>query len=498
MTEPLARPREPVLLLLLAGVAAAAANGACRNQPLAPAVARADATAGSSDSSRPSAPDASARATKPPAENEGDGEGHTKEELAAAKRYQRLLCVRRTCCATAIWPAGKDRRGRDLTVVEVGTDDACIIQEPEPTSTGDQDQDETNDEDDGPTHPCHDYWLMIEPKAKGGKAGRPQKRSLVAQQCDADKWEGGASVEAKDQTFHYGGHSLFENNKTDNATVIGLDPLRLVERQEGSMSLEHSRDQTWSFDQFSGYVDFGVDYCTGKAPPDAGVSSDRDSPPVEIRSVTIPRIALPESFRASGWRTIGLGRCAALIDGGDGGFTIHGAKSTPADSTMRLLLSSANELFVEIDDDRLVSGARSWVKDDHLELWAAPEESCIDPGAKSAAVQWGIRVLDGKVFPGFGSPPSTPAVEVQRNGRTVRLKIGLPDATLRGRFTVVYSDSDDGVRQKRLIATSELEFGKWWTLGDVAWFGLDTLDPADACAVGARTLEPKRVPYEGG
>ena len=38
-------------------------------------------------------------------------------------------------------------------------------------------------------------------------------------------------------------------------------------------------------------------------------------------------------------------------------------------------------------------------------------------------------------------------------------------------LTVVYSDSDDGTRQKRLIATSNLEFGRTWTIGSVSPIG---------------------------
>ena len=34
-------------------------------------------------------------------------------------------------------------------------------------------------------------------------------------------------------------------------------------------------------------------------------------------------------------------------------------------------------------------------------------------------------------------------------------------------LTVVYSDSDDGLRQKRLIATSTIERGQWLSLGQV-------------------------------
>ncbi len=74
----------------------------------------------------------------------------------------------------------------------------------------------------------------------------------------------------------------------------------------------------------------------------------------------------------------------------------------------------------------------------------------------------------------------------------MRLKVILPLKLLEGRFSVVYSDSDDGVRQKRLIGTSTLAFGKWWTFGVV----MDEMDPKDACAVGPKTLQPKLVPIE--
>jgi len=53
----------------------------------------------------------------------------------------------------------------------------------------------------------------------------------------------------------------------------------------------------------------------------------------------------------------------------------------------------------------------------------------------------------------------------------------------------VYSDSDDGRHQKRLIATSELSYGKWWTFGEAPEL------PDDAsCVVSRGTLEPRHAP----
>jgi hypothetical protein len=53
-------------------------------------------------------------------------------------------------------------------------------------------------------------------------------------------------------------------------------------------------------------------------------------------------------------------------------------------------------------------------------------------------------------------------------------------------FTAVYSDSDDGVRQKRLIATSALVFGQWWTFGE----GPDG-EQGKSCTVARGVLEPR-------
>lgn len=416
-----------------------------------------------------------------------NGRDEAGPDLTVAHRYQSLLCPKRRCCVTGLWPAGKDRRGRNLSVVAVSANDACLIQ----TSVVETDDDES--EASAQNHACHDYWLVTEPLAKSGKPARLQKTALALNECDYDKWETEAAVDAAAQTFTFGGSSLFGSTRTARTTVIGLNPLRLVEEQASEQGRDASWDRTWNFDRFAGSVDLGIEYCPGKAPPDAGVDDDRDAPTIITKAIAIPRVALPESFRQDGWRKIGLGRCSTLIDGNDHGFTVHGAKSTAADSLMRLLLSLEGELFVVIEDNRMVSGGASWVADDHLEIWSSPAEGCLDPKAKSSVAQWGIRAIDGKVFPGMGATAGLKlAAEVQKSGRSMHLKVLLPPRLLAGRFSIVYSDSDNGVRQKRLIGTSTLGFGKWWTFG----VGMDEMDPKDACVVGQKTLQPRLVPIE--
>ena len=378
---------------------------------------------------------------------------------------------------------GRDRRGRQLAVVALETNRGCLL----PQATAKAGSAATGDDSDD-QHACGEYWLI-----DVGAQKRPAVAEL-ARQCDSDKWQTAADVNAKDMTFTYGGRSVYDSTQTSESTTIGLDPVRLVQTDRTSSRLV-DRHETWSSDDFSGELELGVSYCPGKSPTDAGATpADSDVPDVEIAAVRIPRPSLPDTFVADGWKTTGLGRCAARV-GGDRGFIVHGAKGTAADASMRIVFSSQGDVFVEVTDDRFVTGAKSWVKDDHLEIWAAtpPDSACIDPSAKSAAVQWGIRVTDGQVFPGAGPPVTTPKVDVARvNDRTVRLRIAFAPSAVPGpRFTVVYSDSDDGTHQERLIATSQLVFGKWWTLGEAP----DNDGPS--CTIVGGALEPKKPSLPG-
>jgi len=378
---------------------------------------------------------------------------------------------------------GRDRKGRQLAVVALETNKSCLLAQA-PVKTGSAAADDDSDDE----HACGEYWLI-----DAGAQKRPALAEL-ARQCASDKWETSADVSAKDMTFTYGGRSVYDSTQTSESTTIGLDPVRLVQINRTS-SRQVDRSETWNSDDFSGELELGVSYCQGKSPADAGATpADSNVPDVAIAAIRIPRPSLPDAFLADGWKTTGLGRCAARV-GGDRGFVVHGAKGTTADASMRIVFSSQGDVFVEVTDDRFVTGAKTWVKDDHLEIWAAtpPDSACIDPSAKSAAVQWGIRVTDGHVFPGAGPPTTTPKVEVARvNDKTIRLRIAFePNAVPGPRFTVVYSDSDDGTHQERLIATSPLVFGKWWTLGEAPE------NEGPSCTIVRGALEPTRPKLPG-
>jgi hypothetical protein len=102
--------------------------------------------------------------------------------------------------------------------------------------------------------------------------------------------------------------------------------------------------------------------------------------------------------------------------------------------------------------------------------------------------QWGIRLTDGAVFPGYGNPASTLQIEHRKvDPQTIRLRIVLPEFKA---LTVVYTDSDDGQTQKSTLATSRLSYGIGSTLGTPK-----TIAPIHAtCAVAKGRLEPVLIP----
>jgi hypothetical protein len=156
-------------------------------------------------------------------------------------------------------------------------------------------------------------------------------------------------------------------------------------------------------------------------------------------------------------------------------------------------------LFVEVKDDHWVgqgqpSHGKTWLYDDHLGLWAslalAWDGECTSK-QHGWPEQWGIRISDGKVFPAMGKP--TAKVEVERvfaaeTSNVARLKIKVPDGS--GNVSLVYSASDDGKEQKRLIATSTVRLGWAATLGV-----LHEVTPKEAtCVVRDKRLETKLAP----
>jgi hypothetical protein len=304
----------------------------------------------------------------------------------------------------------------------------------------------------------------------------------------------GADAEERTITWSREGGSAWRGEET---VTLGLDPLRIVEISNRSWYSLRDDPQAveWNWDTFAGERSSASALCRTGPQPDAGSSDDRDEPIASTDEVIIPQVSLPATFVKTGWPTTALGACAAHVDGMEHGHTIHGEpQAAPGDAEMRVVMSSGGVLFVEVSDDHLVPAAKSWVKADHLELWRVvgnPNSSrgsgCFQPDPDVTALQWGIG-LGGQVYKAHGAPAGSPMVRVARTERGARFRIVLP-AEGAG-LTVVYSDSDDGARQKRLIATSELELGKTWTIGHVTAIG----GKRATCVVDGGALRPKVTP----
>lgn len=165
-----------------------------------------------------------------------------------------------------------------------------------------------------------------------------------------------------------------------------------------------------------------------------------------------------------------------------GGFVTYGKPGDPADAQLTVSAIDDRTIVVEVEEPSFTQGTKSWVFDDHLELWAAEAElpagvvCVVKPGqrvpddmsgALPVALQWGVRVTDGAVFVGAGKPKKSPTVErTELSPTRVRLQIKLPFKP--ALLSVAYSDSDDGKTQKRMIATSNVKFGDARSLGIVA------------------------------
>ncbi|MEZ4323273.1 MAG: hypothetical protein R3F61_37765 [Myxococcota bacterium] len=253
---------------------------------------------------------------------------------------------------------------------------------------------------------------------------------------------------------------------------LQLEPPRLL--SEGSQGLFMGMlgsDRSWSWATFSGMLTESFQRC-----------GSEDGTTEDVASVLIPAVAEVPGYA---WKTTGLGKCALRIDASTGPFA-HGGPGEAGDAG----LSAArigSDLVVEVGDDTWVEKASSWIKADHLEIWvrteSIPSQDCV---SKVPAMQWGIG-LDGTVFPAHGEPAPLKA-EVVRDGAGARFRIsGLP-AEIDG-ITVVYSDSDDGERQERLLATSPVKLGHGETLG-----GLYTVKPEHAvCTVDGAALTVKET-----
>jgi hypothetical protein len=229
----------------------------------------------------------------------------------------------------------------------------------------------------------------------------------------------------------------------------------------------------------------------GREPEEVGGGGAVEGDPSVYRYLVIPRSRRSAAATGDGWRQDRDDlRWVDVDSSGASGYVVHGKRGEAGDARLRVTAPDRRLLLVDVADDRVVPVADSWVHADHLELWGTPDAPgplahCLerrrpppddaDEAPVGPAWQWGV-MLDGAIHPGAGHPPAAPIVEVAELdtrswGKVRRFRIELPKTV--DAVTVVYSDSDDGLTQKRLIGTSRLRFG-------------------DAASLGAIEREPKR------
>jgi len=478
---------------VLAGIACGKATEAPTGSAAARTEARVDGAALTDGSGR----DTKADGEPPPAD---------EDEVMAAARLNEAICRRPRCCVTRVMSAGIGANGTRYTVVRVDL---------RPSRRGCAPPRRGNQED------------VIDPAAmKANQGGEIDEKEcdryrwdLVAEQSGKVRWRQPLEIDHWcTSSFGMGGGedelstdpvartiTLSNENgsawRGDDTVVLGVDPLRVVRTSTRSWwtAGEDEHRVEWNWETFSGTESRSIGFCSTSK--DAGVPDeaagtdvgDRGQAVAACDAVIIPMITLPAAFVHAAWSTTALGGCAAGVDGQDHGFTIHGDKrANPGDAEMRVVMSSGGVLFVEVIDDHLVPTAKSWVKADHLELWRVVEDAdhssgCYQPDPSGKTLQWGIG-LGGQVYKAHGAPTNNPTVRVSSTARGARFRIVLPDEG-RG-LTVVYSDSDDGVRQKRLIATSNLGFGRTWTVGNVT----SIMRQRASCILDGSQLRPKIEP----
>ncbi|AKJ07995.1 hypothetical protein ATI61_107434 [Archangium gephyra] len=385
------------------------------------------------------------------------------------------LCAKREPCrVTETLDAGKDAQGRPLQVkhLELGWADA-----------------DTSDKFVG---------------RKFGPGGRKAEGSRAEGQCDAAEWwlvrpsqpaqlllsvcnngygmagVGEDSVTVADNRFTHE-QSGGSRERWSVSRTLQLSPLRLVTvGHRNSDSLADDAGESgdyWDVEQLRGEVVQAAPEC------EEGQTSlgERTLP-------FLPQVQVDKAYLEGGWKQAGLGAC-----GVEAGNFLLGTQDNPKDAGLKALLVAPDTLLVEVRDNKWTGPSAKWLNDDHLELWLAPRPpqeltGCGKPEAAQLPSQWGIRIVDGKVFPAFGSPQQTLQVERAelpgKQGYRMKLKLPTPFQAI----SVVYSDSDSGKKQERMLATSAVKFGRPETLNPVR------VVPAAEATCGVKNGELSVVP----
>lgn len=320
-----------------------------------------------------------------------------------------------------------------------------------------------------------EYWLVP-------KRGPAQLLLAVCNDGYGASGVGEDSIEISSTTFkhsRYGGSAW----RWTQATELSFSPLRVVNEASSSFNTtmpNFTKDSSWDWESFRGKEVDEVAKCKDDGTPD--IESEKS---VHIEGNIVPVMELSDAFRSGGWKTTRLGDCSVPAS-----FVTFGKQSAKTDASLSAIANSQpRELYLEVRDDTFVTEAAKWTLADHVELWfgagASAWDECV--GTKDG-VQFGVA-LDGKVNVGFGDPKASAiSVEVAKADGVVRMKVVLNDVP-KDRVGIVYSDSDDGKKQKALLATSQLKFASVPTFSNWKGIGKDVA----VCEVRDGELKPKRT-----
>lgn len=379
---------------------------------------------------------------------------------------RRLCGDRSPCSVRRNRPAGRAPDGVALNVVslDLGVHAADDSTDAAPGPGGDLQEEERVDTTMGPSgtgFACHayEYWLVT-----GAPSVAPR---LLAKACNDGYGAAGVGqdvITVGDNAFTLE-HSGGSNWRWGSTHKLTLAPLRILSTtSEGRWTVGPNTEETsWDWEKFKGTVTWYSPPCEAD-----GVPPPADSPRgADYEYLPIPRVEIEAAFRDGGFRDVALGACAVDIDGtGDRGH-LFGEKTPREAASLRAVLSKQDELFIEVRDAQPSGASARWVADDHVELWLSSTQrsysnQCLAPA--EAPAQWGIRIADGKVFAGYGSPRTSVLVveRAAKDAGVVRFRVGLPKGI--ARITVAYSDGD-GRRQRSLFGTSAAKKGLSESLG---------------------------------
>lgn len=396
-----------------------------------------------------------------------------EEELAApaaealtASEIEEIICKGHEYCRTKkTFDAGLDPNKQPMQVVEITTDSKVTDHLEKDVYYFHENRDIT---------PCEplEYWFIRPTLIKKGDS--KTQPALLTRAC------GGSAphsvTEGDSVTVEPGRFEFFEASSSGviytATTSVELPSLQVIERTEDFWARNRTEfySNTWNWHALAGRNSGFDPYCeneTGEYD-----ENNFDTPNFDYQPIIVT--PLPAAYRNGGWKATSPGSCSTTVTSLgtqpgvlDTGYITHGKPGGAQDASFKVVMASPTEIYIEVTDSKLIHDAPNILHTDHLEIWMRNGFLCTK--SYKNLFQWGIT-LDGKVHNFHGKHPKPPTAQTSimqnKDGtQTARFKITIPPQY--DGLSIVYSDSDDGKSQNRLIATSAVKYRDQFSIGAV-------------------------------